>query len=297
MHKNGSFIDLHIHTFNSDGHYSPKEVVKIAKQNNTNFIAISDHDTIKGLSEFENNLEREMIGVDGVEFSSYIIHDNKKVKLHILGYGFDKNNPKLLSLLNEMKDKRINAHLNLLKMMREKITKFPESNISKIDIERYCWFDREIIKCLEDANYPIDIIEYYKDYFRCNKFSYGSEYDLDAKRVIDAIKSANGFVVLAHPMVYKISRDDITKIIIKLTKMGLDGIEIYQSDCSYEDSIYLKKLADSYNLLASVGSDFHRNVNSDGRIIGKGINQNLCIEETSLTRRILEKKKYFNGVR
>lgn len=297
MCDGSSYIDLHIHTFNSDGHYSPKEVIRVAKQNNTNFIAISDHDTIKGLDEFKSNLESGMIGVNGVEFSSYIVHDNKKVRLHILGYCFDKNNLKLLSLLSEMKEKRVSSHLHLLKMLREEIPNFPENNISKLDMEKYCWFDREIIKCLEGANYSIDTIEYYKEYFRYNKFSYGSDYDLKVKRVIDAIKSANGFVVLAHPMVYKINRDDITKIIIKLTTMGLDGIEIYQSDCSYEDSIYLKSLADKCNLLTSVGSDFHRSINSDGRIIGKGINQNLCVEETSLTNKILEKKKHFYGGR
>ena len=42
-----------------------------------------------------------------------------------------------------------------------------------------------------------------------------------------------------------------------------------------------------------MGSDFHRKINSDGRIIGKGINENLCITETTLTDQILMKKKYY----
>jgi hypothetical protein len=32
-------------------------------------------------------------------------------------------------------------------------------------------------------------------------------------------------------------------------------------------------------------------------MIGLGIDNNLCIEETSLTNKILEKKKYFNGMK
>lgn len=198
MLKRKSYIDLHIHTLNSDDYYSSKEIIDLAQKNETNFIAITDHDSINGLSEFKLNLKEGMTGVSGVEFSSFILINNKKIKLHILGYGFDANNPKILALLNEMKEKRVASHLNLLNMVKDKLLKLPEDSLSKIDMERYCWFDREFVKCLEKEEYPIDIIDYYKNYFKSNKFSYGTEYDLDAKRVIDAIKSANGYVVLAH---------------------------------------------------------------------------------------------------
>lgn len=290
-----SYIDLHIHTFNSDGYFSPTEIVDLSKTNNTNFIAISDHDTINGLNEFHKNLQSGMIGVDGVEFSSYIQLEDKKIKLHILGYGFEKNNTELLKLLNEQKEKRLKSHQMLLDFFKKQLTKLPEKSISQIDMERYCWFDREIIKCMEQEKYSQDIIEYYKEYFKNNKFSYGKEYDLEASRVINGIKSANGLVVLAHPMAYKLTKEEITKIIKQLAKLGIDGIEVYQSDCSYEDSLYLNAIAKKYNLLCSVGSDFHRIINTDGRLIGRGINDNLCIEETSLTNKILERKMYFKG--
>ena len=113
------------------------------------------------------------------------------------------------------------------------------------------------------------------------------------QRVIDAIHSADGFVVLAHPMAYKLTSDEVTNIISKLSDLGIDGVEVYQSDCSVGDSLYLMQLADKFNLLQSVGSDFHRNFNSDGRMIGKGIDNNLCIEETSLTNKLLSLKKDF----
>ena len=289
------YIDLHIHTFNSDGYFSPTKIIDLSKTNNTNFIAISDHDTINGLNEFHRNLQPGMIGVDGVEFSSFTQLENKKVKLHILGYGFEKNNTELLKLLNEQKEKRLKSHKKLLEFLKQQLTELPEKSISQIDMERYCWFDREIIKCMEQEKYSPDIVEYYREYFKNNKFSYGKDYDLAANRVIDGIKSANGLVVLAHPMAYKLSREDIIKIIRKLTELGIDGVEVYQSDCSYEDSLYLNEMAKKYNLLCSVGSDFHRITNSDGRLIGRGINDNLCIEEISLTNKILEKKMYFKG--
>ena len=96
MDKN--YIDLHIHTTNSDGYFSPKEIVEMASKNDTSLIAISDHDSICGLPEFKENLKFGMHGIAGVEFSSYIMLNNKKIKLHILGYGFDENNIKMLNL-------------------------------------------------------------------------------------------------------------------------------------------------------------------------------------------------------
>ena len=79
MQKMSGYIDLHIHTTNSDGHFSPKEIVNLAYDNNTSFISISDHDSINGIEELKENLKDGMIGINGVEFSSYILINNKKL--------------------------------------------------------------------------------------------------------------------------------------------------------------------------------------------------------------------------
>ena len=99
-------------------------------------------------------------------------------------------------------------------------------------------------------------------------------------------------------MAYKFSKDKhkVEIIINKLIDMGIDGIEIYQSDCKIKDSLWLKQIVDSKNLLYSVGSDFHRIINSDGRQIGLGIDNNLCIEKTSLSNEIIREKKFFKKV-
>ena len=223
---NDKFIDLHIHSNNSDGTFAPKQLVDIAEKNNVGILSITDHDSISGLDEFKCNIPYDMLGVKGIEFSSFIIDNNEKIK-------------------------------------------YSKENIDEL-----------------------------RNYYKINRFSYGSDYDLDAKRVIDAIHSASGYVVFAHPMAYKFSsdKDRIERIIKILILMGIDGIEIYQSDCMIKDIIWLGKIANENNLLFSVGSDFHRIKNSDGRQIGLGINNNLCITETSLTNEIIKSKKYFRKV-
>jgi len=297
MESKKGYIDLYIHTNKSDGVFNPTEIINIAFENQTSFISICDHDTIDGINEFKLNLLKNMNGINGVEFSTYININGKRRKLHILGYGFETNSFYILKLLEEMKQKRIYAHIDVLDYIKSKIKKVPDEEISKLDMGRYCWFDREVIKCLEDGKVDKETILTLKKHFKENRFSYGNDYELNVIDVINAIKMSGGYAILAHPMAYGFQKNEITEIILKLIDIGIDGIEIFQSDCSIEDSMYLKSIVDKYNLLYSVGSDFHRIINSDGRMIGCGINNNLCIEETSLTNKILEKKKYFKGMK
>ena len=296
---NDKFIDLHIHSNNSDGTFTPEQLVDIADKNNVGILSITDHDSISGLEEFKCSIPPDMLGVKGIEFSSFIIDSNEKIKLHILGYCFDEKNYLFQSLVNEMTEKRIDKHLKLLKEVKEKIKRIPEEEIEKLNIYKYCWFDREVISCLKKAKYSIEIIDEVRNYYKINRFSYGGDYDLDVKRVIDAIHSSGGYVIFAHPMAYKFSndKDKVFRITNKLIHMGIDGIEIYQSDCLNEDTIWLDKIVNENNLLYSVGSDFHRVLNSDGRQIGLGISSNLCIKETLLTNEIIKSKKYFRKVK
>ena len=45
------FIDMHLHTTASDGSCSPSEVCQLAIDSNLAAIAITDHDTVDGVSE------------------------------------------------------------------------------------------------------------------------------------------------------------------------------------------------------------------------------------------------------
>ncbi len=81
------------------------------------------------------------------------------------------------------------------------------------------------------------------------------------KKVIDAIHSAGGIAVLAHPCCYWcISLD---RFIQKLVKMGLDGVEVYYPYdritrvVKFHSRKTVKKLAEKYNLLLTGGEDQH----------------------------------------
>lgn len=45
------FIDLHTHSYISDGSSSPTEIIKAAYKNNLKTISLTDHDSITGIKE------------------------------------------------------------------------------------------------------------------------------------------------------------------------------------------------------------------------------------------------------
>ena len=79
-------IDMHVHSNNSDGTLSVKELIEEAKSKNIDSFALTDHDTIQGIEEYLN-LDADYPVIYGIELSTYL--HGKPV--HILGYFIWRN--------------------------------------------------------------------------------------------------------------------------------------------------------------------------------------------------------------
>ena len=108
-------IDLHIHTNYSDGTFTPKEIVDLAKKNNMKVLSFTDHDTIKGVKEGIEYAKKFGIKViPGVELSTFSV-----MEIHILGYNFDINNTKLIETLEDFSQQREERVLKILNELKE----------------------------------------------------------------------------------------------------------------------------------------------------------------------------------
>ena len=87
-------IDLHIHTFYSDGEGNPEQIVKSAKEKGYELISITDHNTIEAHNKISDN-----ILLTGVEFDCWAGY----VFIHLLAYGIDINNDSLKNFLAKNK--------------------------------------------------------------------------------------------------------------------------------------------------------------------------------------------------
>ena len=248
-------VDLHSHTTASDGILTPSELVKRAVDNQINMLAITDHDTIKGLLEAKATIERNNLPVKliyGVEVSTMW----KNNEIHIVGLNIDIENSHLLELLTAQEQSRIDRAINI----SEKLAKVSIDNayeqaqqFSKGDIVSRAHFARFLVA----NNYVKDIKRAFKKYLGKSGYAYVPAKWCSIADAVNAIHAAGGQAVLAHPTRYDLTLTKLKLLISEFKSYGGDGIEVSQSRQTQDDLQRLAKLANEFELLASQGSDFH----------------------------------------
>ncbi len=108
-------VDLHIHSYESDGKLSPVEIVKQAKERNLKYIAISDHNSIDAY--LNTNILSEEIVIPAVEFDCFY----KGTLLHVLGYGIDIDNKELKNICAKTKAGKTFNIIRLFQLRNPKI--------------------------------------------------------------------------------------------------------------------------------------------------------------------------------
>lgn len=286
-------IDLHIHSIYSDGKYNPKDIFKLAKENNVGLISITDHDDIRSAQEIrKKTYDNDLLFVNGVELSTLTSIDDKSFRVHILGYGYDEDNIELNKLLNNKKLIREIANTEYLESMCKKYSFLNPKMIDDIEKNKFIRFSRLIIKYLEDNNYSKEQIETIINYLNNNKCIYPN-YEFSDEEAISLLLSSKGIPVLAHPYQYRLTEKEERKLIERLKSIGLQGIEIYHSGDTKEGMKLQEKLCSEYNLLWSAGSDYHTDIDDDDNKIGLGKNNNLMIEDCSIIKVLKKENKIY----
>lgn len=266
MDKN---IDLHIHTNMSDGVFSPKEIIDIAKENNVEYLSITDHDSVFAYNDelFEYAKNKGINLITGVEVSTKI----DKCGIHVLGYDLDITNKDL----NDMLFKIQNARHIYLKDVSEKLIslgyKINFEELDKIDIVTKAHISLDIIQNPENEELLIKDFgkipskgEFIEGIMNEGCKGYVTKYVPSLKEIREVIKAAGGKVVLAHPVAYvyidDLNKQDIQNIVDELKPDGIESnyIIVLQDGTIVDDSREWNEFAKSNNLFVTVGSDFHR---------------------------------------
>ncbi|RKZ34597.1 phosphatase [bacterium] len=240
-------VDLHIHSNFSDGELSPAEIAEEIKKAGITAFSVTDHDTIKGLSEAEKAAERLGLEfVPGVEISIYF--DN--ASFHILAYYFEQTE-RFCSLLEELTQKRLIRAEKMIVRIDRLGYKLDIEDILKTgsrgSIGRQNIAQTMVKKGLSESTSAL-----FQGLLRKGGPAYIPNPTIDPKTLFDEIHIAGGVAVLAHP---GSTRHD--EKIAGFAKAGLDGIEAYYCKHIKPQVAFYEKLARKYNLITTGGSDFH----------------------------------------
>lgn len=270
-------IDMHVHTNCSDGDHSPSDVIKMAHDVGITHMAITDHDTIDGLKEAHiqaNLLDIKLL--NGVELAS-----SEYKNMHILGYGFNYDNPILNENLNRWLSGRLERCNNIIKFLKE----YHNIEISVEYVKSLC--DGKSIgrvhfaKALLSLGYVQSIQEAFTKYLDTPEFHSIDRKKPTTERILDVIYQSGGLSVLAHPSSLKISDDEFEKLIFRMKNLGLTGLECYYSK---HDAPLTKKyieIAKKYNLLITGGSDFHGDKAKPNLKLGTGYDNTFYYNDIS----------------
>jgi predicted metal-dependent phosphoesterase TrpH len=274
-------IDLHSHTNESDGTFTPLELVELATALDLEALAISDHDTFAG---FDRALpaarSRGLDLVCGIELSTRV-PESKVRTVHLLGYFLRQPPPEhFREWLGELIAGRRDRNRRLIASLHEQGI---DINLGEVErLGRTLTGRPHFARLLIQKGYVKSFDEAFRRYLGELAPSYVERYAPYVAVAIQRVIDAGGLPVLAHPV--RLGFRDLDaedKFIGELRDAGLRGIEVFHSDHRPADRERYAAIARKYGLAISGGSDFHGEVKPQISL-GTGLNGNLDIPKSVL---------------
>lgn len=240
--------DLHIHSEFSDSDAEVETIFKQAKEKGLACIAITDHDTLDGMSSARacsKNYDIELI--EGLELSA----EHKGVEIHMLAYFVDSDNQELKAELAQVKELRrerllwMGEKLNSLGLgvdIEELFLKLKGAVPTRLHLALYL-LEKGKVKTLRQA---------FQKYLSPGRPAYRGRFKYSVEEAIQLIKKFGGLSFIAHPHI--ISDQSWVEEFISL---GVDGLETVYPTMSFAKSSLYKNMAIKFQLLQSGGSDAH----------------------------------------
>lgn len=251
-------IDLHVHSTASDGSFSPSEIVALAAKNQLAAVALTDHDTTDGIAEFLESASKfpELEAIPGVELSTRY----GARELHIVGLFIDPEAPLLKEYLAREQARRFKRNRDMkvkLSLIGYPLDDDEPAFIAAGGMEGNLGRPHFAQALMEKYHFP-DLRTVFEKLLGNNKSAYIPRESSSPREAIEAIHSAGGLAVWAHPIYRdRNERAYVRRVARKLGALGLDAMEGYYSLFGPPETLLVKETAQQFNLVISGGSDFH----------------------------------------
>ncbi len=279
--------DLHIHTYYSDGVFSPEKIVDTAIDVGLQVIALTDHDNILSYGVAKDYLKKQGIEdkleiIQGVEINTLY----KNYEVHILGYFMDTSNSDFQNLLKVQQQARVKQTKEIIALLAKKEgIKIKYEDIVKQVAEGGSIGRPHIAKAITNAGGTSNVMEAYAKYIHDDSPVYVRRKTVSPHDAVEIIYDAGGIPVIAHP-----HDIDIAESLIKeLMSYGLRGIEAYHRKHSPACVEYFSSMAEELGLIVTGGSDFHApNIMNGQIILGKNFVPEWIYDKLMQEKRIMD---------
>lgn len=247
-------VDLHVHSNYSDGSDTVEELAKNLLRNGIKIFALTDHDTVDGCREITKFLDNDITFIPSIELTC----DLETVKCHILGLHCNIDDIKLNNLIKKGRVLRKNKLEKRIEFLKEEwgieLTKEESDWLhSRNSVVKTHIANILVNRGLSDNN--VDAMKKYLDGCKTPNSRF------DGKEGIEAILSAGGIPVWAHPLGGEgekhIDPETFYKRLEVMKRNGIMGLECYYSRYNFEEIEFLVNVANENGLFISGGSDYH----------------------------------------
>ncbi|MEK7656178.1 MAG: PHP domain-containing protein [Elusimicrobiota bacterium] len=239
-------VDLHTHSSYSDGTSSPAEVVRRAKERGVELLVLSDHDTVSGYPE----AEQEGLKIGQKVLCGIEINTGTEDRIHILGYGIDWRSKALaerLEFFRARRQKRVGLIVERLRAQGVDLTLEEVVGVSRQTLGRPHVADalrrRKLVGSRQEA---------FDRFLAKGASAYVDPMGPSVQEAIETIREAGGWASLAHPGLIRKPAD-----LERWVAWGLEALEIYYPSHTASVMRRLRETADRFGLKATGGSDYH----------------------------------------
>ena len=269
-------FDLQSHSTRSDGTLEPAAVVAAAAQAGVELLALSDHDTVAGVSEaIATGAQHGVRVVPAVEISALDDGAATPRELHILGYLIDHEGETFQRLLRDFLGDRERRTLRMRDGLREAGFELDEAELEQriaqgrpigrphlagAVLGAPANADRLAREGIDDIGGLI------RGYLIEGKPAFRLRETPTVTQSIEAIHAAGGVAIWAHPFWDLSDPQETIESVERFRAAGIDGIEAFYITHTQEQTELLFAHCEERGLLSTGSADFH---GPDNRLFSK----------------------------
>jgi predicted metal-dependent phosphoesterase TrpH len=251
--------DLHCHSSASDGTRAPAEVAARAAAAGLDAFALTDHDTVAGVTEAAAALPPGLALIGGMELSCR--RDGHSV--HLLGYLFDPEHAELAAQTRAIRQSRIERARAMVAKLNELGVPVTWEQVAGIAAHGVIGRPH-IARAMIEAGVVSSIDEAFtQEWIGPGGRAHVRRYALDPADAIALVHAAGGVSVLAHPLAVTRGWMVPHDLIAELARAGLDGVEVAHPDHDVAQRDQLLTVARRLGLVVTGGSDDHGELTGD----------------------------------
>ena len=255
--------DLHVHTFHSDGLFSPEEVVARAERAGLIAVAITDHDTLSGCV-LAQAMARAVEIVAGVEITT----EFEGRELHLLGYFVRADHAELSQALAEVRLQRSERFEAMASQLRGMGLAVDEASVAKLRGSGATLGRRHLAQMLVDSKQVGSLFAAFSRFINAPEIQQLPKYRLPVGVAIELVRDAGGVSSWAHP-----STETTIEQMGRLQALGLKAVECEYPWAKPSHGRKLRTMASELGLAVTGGSDCHGQQPNCRAIGVKGINR------------------------